>query len=169
MKTLPRWWREHFLVAEIGLAILVALGFMLWVENFHGSVVVEVMLRQNRGAIYGTMATIFGSLLGFVITTVSVILSFSASDRLAIVRESKHYTMLWKVFVSAIKVLGLTTLAALVGLLLDRDTTPNRLVFHAFVFLALLAALRLARCVWVLENVIAIVAAPPKGKSGGQA
>ncbi len=169
MSVFPQWWRERLLAAELVVAIIVSSSFVLWSEVFRGMEFTEQLLRGNRGAIYGTLASIFGSLLGFVITTVSIVIGFSASERLAVVRESRHYETLWKVFMSTIKVLGLATLAALGGLLFDRDNAPSRLVLYVCGFMIIIATLRLARCVWVLENVIELVTKSAKsGSSGGR-
>jgi hypothetical protein len=35
------------------------------------------ILDSQRGTVYGTLASIFGSLLGFVITTVSIVIAFA--------------------------------------------------------------------------------------------
>jgi hypothetical protein len=74
------------------------------------------ILDSQRGTVYGTLASIFGSLLGFVITTVSIVIAFATHERLAIVRASEHYPTLWKVFMSSIRVLGIATVVAFLGL-----------------------------------------------------
>jgi hypothetical protein len=164
MSVFPRWWREHFLYAELGVAVFASIAFITWVDLWRGDQLVFETLRGNRGAIYGALASIFGSLLGFAITAVSIVLGFSSSKRLAIVRESKHYSTLWKVFTAAIRTLGLATAVALVGLVIDRDNAPNRQILYLCVFASSLAALRLARCVWVLENIIGLITAPSKAR-----
>lgn len=169
MRWFPQWWREHFLGAEFGVALVATGGLVLWVEEYGGAEVVERLLRQNRGLVYGTLASIFGSLLGFVITTVSIVMAFSTSERLAPVRDSRHYPTLWRVFISTIRILGLAVLAALGGLLIDRDGAANRPVFYVCVLLSLLAAIRLGRCVWVLENMIDVVTGGVRRRKSGTA
>ena len=81
-------------------------------------------------------------------------------------RESKPYPTLWKVFTATIRTLGFATVVALFGLILDRDNHPMNPVLYLTVFASVLAALRLARCAWVLENVITLVAGVSKERTG---
>jgi hypothetical protein len=156
MNILPQWWRAHFLEAEFGLAVLITTIFIMWVEFISGHPASEILFA-DRSEIYNASAAIFGSLLGFIITAVSIVLGYISSDRLTIVRESKQYSTMWRVFTSAIKVLAIATVAALIGLLFDRDGAPVYVIFYFNIFAATLASLRLARCIWVLENIIHIV------------
>ena len=165
MSLLPKWWRTHFLNAELGLAILCGAIFVAWVSLCAGGAILEDTLKGNRGAVYGALASIFGSLLGFAITAVSIMVGFSTDDRLTVVRESKHYPTLWKVFTATIRTLGFATVAALFGLILDRDNHPMNAALYLTVFASLLAALRLARCAWVLENVITLVTGVSKTRT----
>lgn len=162
MKYLPQWWKTYFLQVEFGLALLITILFILWTEICGGRTIIEGFLSQNRSDVYSTLAAIFGSLLGFIITSVSIVLGYATSDRLAIVRESKHYSLMWQVFTVAIRVLALATISALIGLMIDRDSHPIYIIFYFNIFIAILAVFRLARCVWVLEEIIKIVTAPPK-------
>lgn len=166
MKLLPKWWRTHFLHVELGLALTCSVTFVAWAQLCGGGIIVEETLKANRGAVYGSLASIFGSLLGFAITAVSIVLGFSTTERLAVVRESKHYPTLWNVFTATIRTLGLATVVALLGLILDRDSSPMKGVLYLTVFTSVLAALRLGRCVWVLENVITLVTGHSKARPG---
>jgi hypothetical protein len=100
---------------------------------------------------------LFGSLLGFSITAVSIVLGYAASEKLLIVRKSKHYQDLWNVFKSAIRVLALATVVALLGLIFDKNDQPLNFLVYSNVFTVILSSFRVARCVWVLENIIMIV------------
>jgi hypothetical protein len=153
-----QWWKKNFLFAEMLLAIALALFFAAWVE-WRGSDIVDSTLKGNRGAVYGAIATIFGSLLGFVITSVSIVLSVSGDERLSLVRNSASYPVLWKVFTACIRSLSLATVVAMFGLILDRDGAPNHIVLYFCVGTGILAVFRIARCVWVLENIVKIVSA----------
>ncbi|HEY7974694.1 MAG TPA: hypothetical protein VID72_05075, partial [Ktedonobacterales bacterium] len=143
MSAVSRWWKIHFLEAELGLALLLAAGFALWDLGLGGERAVNALLAGNRAAIYGTLASICGSLLGFTIAAISIILGYASSERLAIVRDSKHYATLWRVFVAAMRGLALATLVALAGLIVDRDAAPVPLVLCLCVGALMLAILRL--------------------------
>jgi hypothetical protein len=163
---LPQWWRANFLRVELGVAFIVTIAFVLWVARYGGDRIVADVLHGNRSAIYGTLASIAGSLLGFAITAMAIILGFVPLERMAVVKESTHYNDLWQTFTSAIRALALATIATLLGLVLDRDASPLRWLVYLCVFAILLSLLRLARCVWVLEKVIRLVTLPSKARSG---
>ncbi len=157
MKKIVVFWDAHFLPSELILAGLLALCFGTWSEFVNNGEFVERFFSGSREVLYGALAALFGSLLGFAITAVSIILGYAANEKLEIVRESKHYVALWNTFNSAIRVLAMSTVFALVGLVADKDQSPINLLLYFNLFLVLLSFFRIARCVWILEYVIAIV------------
>lgn len=154
------WWRRHFLGAELALAVAVTAAAGLYLRLTGRGGAIDSVLFENRAATYGAIASVFGSLLGFVIATFAIVLGYSQHERLQAVRDSRHYQTLWRVFSHAVWALGLGTIAPIAALLFDRDARPlhwlGLLVFGA----ALLGLLRLVRCVWVLEHIVKIVTAP---------
>lgn len=162
MKILPKWWRRYFLLVELCLAVALTAAFVVWYNRFGGQAYLSSFLQGNRAAIYGTAASIFGSLLGFVITATSIVLGFSTSDRLKVIRESKQYKTLWQVFSATIWALALATITSFLSLIFDRDSHHVPFLFFAAVFGAALAFFRLLRTIWVLENVIALITMPAK-------
>ena len=162
MNALIRWWKVHFVGAELALAALVGVAFTVWVFALGGERPTNLLLAGNRAPIYGTLASIFGSLLGFTIAAVSIILGYASTDRMEIVRKSKPYATLWRVFVAAMRALAFVTVVALAGLIFDRDAAPAPVILCLCVGTLTLAMLRLARCLWVFEQVIHLVALPPK-------
>ena len=163
MKKLKILIDNNFLLISLLVSALATAALVIWSEKYHGKAVLFEVLKNNRSAVYGALATIFGSLLGFVITAVSVVVGFTASDRLTIVRESKHYPALWASFTHTIKVLGLATLTSLAALIVDRDNNPQCYMAYINCFTSILAVLLLCRSIWALENIVAIVAKPAKG------
>ena len=161
MSLISTWWEARFLRLELLLAYFITLLFLVWSELFGGKPVLAALLEQNRGPIYGTLASILGALLGFVITAVSIVLGYATSDRLAVVAQSRHYSTLWATFASAIRWLGFATATALIGLALDRDGTPRPFISYIMFFAFLIASLRIGRCAWILEHVVRLVTKPP--------
>lgn len=159
------FWRRHFLLAESALAVLLTLCFGVWFWRWSGETAICALLKNNRATLYGTLASIFGSLLGFVITATSIVLGFSASDRLAVVRESAQYPMLWKTLSSTIHALAFATVAALLCLIFDRDSAPVSYLVVSLVLATTFAVLRVGRTIWVLEHIIMLSTNQPK--SGG--
>ena len=74
------------MACEAGAALIVFLAFALWQQTAGGSAYVDTVLKGDRAVLYGTLAAIFGSLLGFVIATIAIVLTLTQSDRFAILR-----------------------------------------------------------------------------------
>lgn len=160
MIRLPLFWRRHFLVVEGALVIAATIGFGIWYFGFNGAAATNAILKDNRATLYGTMASIFGSLLGFAITATSIVLGFSGSERLGVVRASAQYPMLWKTFSATIRALALGTIVALLCLLVDRNSDPVRWLIVPLIFSVLLSVFRVARTIWVLEHIISLLTKP---------
>jgi len=157
MKILPNWWCEKFLIIELFVVLLLTVCFVFWYYQLNGSNELKPFLDGNRTAIYSTLATIFGSLLGFVITATSIIIGFSASEKLSIVKNSKHYKTLWKVFSSTIRALSFAVVIAFLSLILDRDNRPCSILLFFMFFTLFFSLVRIWRTIWVLENIIEII------------
>jgi hypothetical protein len=154
------FWGLHFLGCEVVLGLCLTLAFAGWVEWAHGTRSVNNVLSGQRSAVYGTVASLDGALLGFIIATAAIVLSFAPSDRFTLLRGSPHYKTLWRTFTSTIRFLGVATLLALAALLGDQDARPNRLFVILCAGSTLLAVLRVARSAWILEKTIKVVTAP---------
>jgi hypothetical protein len=148
------WWRRNFMPAELGVAIAAAVAFAVWSEALGGYSEITDTLQGNRAQLYAALASVWGALLGFAITAVSVVLGYSSSERLTLMRRSRHYPKMWKVFFSAIAALAIATAVALLGLLADRDTDPASAILYLNGFTTAFAAIRLYRVVWILEQTV---------------
>lgn len=159
-----KFWKLNFHWLEPLLVGCVAVAIALWIERAERGCEVECLLRGNRAPIYGALASVFGALLGFVLTAVSIILGFSALPQLAIVRESKHYPTLYRAFILTTWVLGAACLAAIVALIGDRDERPWRWGFYAAATMGLAASACVVRSVWLLEQIVLIASRSPVAK-----
>jgi hypothetical protein len=161
-----KFYREHFLAGDAAIAVVLSCAVLAWMIKFCGIATVDCILAGNRSAVYGALSTIFGSLLGFAITAVSIIVGVWGLDRLTILRESKHAGDLWRIFTSTTRWLGLATVLSLAGLIGDRDAEPVHSILYATVVVTAIAVTRLGRSIWSLENIVRILAAPkpkPRG------
>lgn len=149
-------WRVRFLLYEGLLSQLLALAFV-GLDRYCISAEVSALLLGNRAAFYGTLASIAGSLLGFVITAVSILLAFDSAPSLKLLRDSEHYGMLWSTYKSGIRAMAVATVVSVAALVLDRDDSPSRASLYLVVAAVSFAVVRLARCLWILEKVIDIV------------
>lgn len=130
-------------------------AFAFWLYQSDGLGTVRDVLQGNRAPVYGTLASIFGSLLGFVIAAIAIVLGYADSGRLTFLRESRTLTDLWRVFSSNIWWLAAATLVSLLALMFDRETSPTggpQIVVGFFVLL--MATGTVGRSVWTLEKLI---------------
>ncbi len=154
---IKNWYNRNFIVLEFLLAIAAALVFTVWVEKIAGREVMYGLLLGIRKELYATIASVSGALLGFIITSVSIVIVFVQSEKLELLRKSKHYPTLYRVFTVAIRYLGFTVAVSLMGLFVDKDNHPQAWAIYLILLGALLSVIGMARCVWVLENLISMV------------
>jgi hypothetical protein len=148
---------------ESAIATVAWVVLAVWTERLHGLHHVESLLEGIRAAVYGALAAIDATLLGFIIATAAIVLGFADSERFVLLRESKQYATLWRVFTSTIRVLAVATLASLAALFLDKENPHTSA--PAMLVCALLLALtivKVARSIWAFEQVILIATARPE-------
>ena len=148
------WVQKHFLGVEVSVIVLVTAA----------SVVVAYRcprlfsyLPTERSALYSTLASIFGALLGFVIAAIAIVLTLAPDPRLDLVTRSPHYATLWRIFFSATRALGLATVACVAGLVFDRSSIPPLWLVAVVIFSTLWSSLRVWRCIWALEKLVKII------------
>jgi len=155
------WWRKHSKYTDFGLSVVLVILLIVWAETLSGNKTLAEILKGNRGYVYGSFATIAASLLGFIITAMSIILTQFESDRLKMLREDRDATkQMWDIFHSTTRTLGISALASLAALIVDTDSFPLRLLLYASVWTSALAALRVVRCIQILELIVAIFSKP---------
>jgi len=155
--TLINWYNRNFILFEFCLVLVLSSGFVIWGEVFSGSTSINNWLFGIRKELYSTIASISGALLGFIITSISIVIIFVESDKLELLRKSKNYETLYRVFIAAIKYLAFTTLIAIIGLVADKDLSPHNWIMYLVFFGVLLSIFSLGRCIWVIEKLISII------------
>ena len=166
MRAFFRYWGNHFLWMDSISVLLLTSGLAIWLgvaDDSHGYI--KDLLAQNRSGLYRTVATISGTMTGFTIGVASVITTVTSSERFRLLRGSRYYGEIWKTFTQTAKLLGLLTVVALVGLLVDKETSPTTWMAVPLFLSGLLAVARLARAIWVLEMITKIVSSPPPNES----
>lgn len=151
-----KWWEKNFLFNELTLSIIIVVTAWVIVNHFGLVNTICSILNNSRLQLYGTIASVTGALLGFIIAGMSILLTMGESESLNILRKSKHYFLIFKVYLSCSKYLALTTILAIVGLIVDKDGAPI-IWFTALVCWALLISIfRLLRCMWILEKMVGL-------------
>jgi len=155
-------YKRHFLLAELIISIFFTIGIMVLVHFLWSHELLKSWIITNRNTIYPLIATIGGTLLGFVITGVSIILAFSESEKLRLLKRSKQYKTIFTIYFSTIKYLAITTIIAIIGLVVNDDFSVIIFYFSIVIFYLLLwsvtiSALRIWRCLWVLQSIVEII------------
>jgi hypothetical protein len=162
VKKIGEWWGRHFLLLEFLVAVLATAAFAWRTRPCDGCDGLE-FLKGGRGNLYGTLASVAGSLFGFVMAAMSIVIPAVAHPRMRLVRESGQIETLWRVFRQAITWLGLTTALALVAMVVDRDDSPSRLLVIACMLGATVSFARSWRVAWALVHVVRVTSKePPK-------
>lgn len=167
MKGLREAWAANFLWCEFGVGIVAVAALVVWSELLGGSAHLDHFLNEHGETLYIVLAPIAAAMLGFILAAAAIVVTSAPAERMEILRGSKHYPKLWATFRSALRYLGLATIASLVGLVISGQT-PSRLAFYVVAGLSGLAALRTARCIWAMNWMIHIFTAPSPSANAEQ-
>ncbi len=173
MTRLNAWRKAHPLAGDT-IATIVIVAAVAGIGRLRGQTdELLAVLNGSRSASYSAVASISGSLLGFVITSVSIIAAFGAMPKFEILRKSPQYAAIFGIFFDSIYWLASTTILALFGLVFDTDRAPMAILTCAALLVFSITAARVWRCVWILQKLAKVLAQPipetqPFPQSGGQ-
>ena len=157
MTRLREAYEAHFLAFDVAIPVLVALAVLVGFRCAVGDEGIQQLVAGNRATVYGTIAAVAGSLLGFTITLIPITHAILSMPALRIVRESRYAPDLFIGTLHAVMALGVLCVIALVAMVVDRDASPQvALQYLAFV-LVLAAAWKLAaavRLMWLTLGVL---------------
>ena len=152
------WVEGHLGVFPIYVAGAVTAGAMLWSHISDGQLRgLQEVLGPDAVMILATISTLAGSLLGFILASISVLLVITASPRLGRVTSSSAYKHLWRLFFAATVSLGLLTILTLTLMVVASPARPlTALLSWSVLFVAVDAAVRVGVCIWILATLVAI-------------
>lgn len=154
-KFLPGYGR-HFLWYELGVSIIgIAITYLV-VGRVVSQNSLHEFLGSSRQILYSSIAVIAGALLGFVIAGVTVLLVLPENRLLNAIKKTTAYSQVHAIFFSTLKMLAITTVVSLAALFVDTMEHPHVIMFYVVLWGLVISTLRIGRCVWVLENLIAI-------------
>lgn len=144
-------YEAHFLCCDLIVSVILAVVLAYLYESFRAEGFLEAVASPE---LYGTIATIAGTLLGFVVTGLAVILSVGDSPALRVLRRSKRYPEVYSVFFGAGCCFAILMLLALTGMVLERSGPVAGWIPYMVTWGVLLCLFRLGRCFWVLHWVV---------------
>lgn len=156
MKKILDIYDKRFLLVEFVLSIVLTVAFLWLINKYDLQDDVMNILNGSRSSLYGAIAGVAGSLLGFVITGLSILLVTGNSEGMRALRASMHYHQIFKVFLNTSKYLGLLVVLSLISLIIDRDNSPVLQMNLVVLWGVVIVTFRILRCLWVLENIIRI-------------
>ena len=154
--SLKQLWERDFLIFEFFLSVLLTGIIVIVVYYFSLYCNIVQALDGIRASFYGTIAQIEGALLGFVIAGVSILLTMSESPAMKILKTSPYFRIIYDVFTNSAKYFAISTVTPLVAMLFDKDQAPNLYFTYLVVWCVIISILRLARCLWILNEIIEI-------------
>ena len=161
---MQRHYEQNFQTYDLFLSLLSTAVIAIVLDKYWGRDQILQLLAVNRTGIYTSIAQISGSLLGFIIATVTIILGIGEIPGMEILRTSKHFGTLFSVYFNAIRVLALTTVWALVSLVFDTQSDPKPIMTCVVLWTVILSIRYVQRCVWILKRLIMLAIKAPSGK-----
>lgn len=149
-------YRSHFLGFELILSFIVISFITYFIYRFWGFCLLQSYLDGIRDVLYGTLATLSGALLGFVITGLSVLLTTYSTEQMKRLKKSKHYKTIFTIFFSTSKFSGILFIVSLLSLVFDKDSEPLLMLPFLTLWALIIVAFRVLRCLWVLEKIISL-------------
>lgn len=155
-RKLQHMWVRHRWV-DAGVALLVVAAWLFAGRREWIPVAFEDIAAPQRQAAYQIVATIAGTMAGFTLTSVSVLVNLlrtpmSALDRLLPVEDKGR---VGEVVIGVLPSLAVLFASALIGVLGDSSTPHGHWWIQAFLGVALvMSLLALARVVWVLRRLL---------------
>jgi hypothetical protein len=147
-------YKRHFLEAELLISVAVALIIIFYTRSIWSNSDTTSWISANKKEIYPLIASIGGTLLGFVITGVSIIIAFSESEKLRLLKESTQYKTIYDIYFSTIRYLAIATVTPIIGMIVNNGAIY---ILYFLIWSIIISSLRIWRCIWVLENIVEII------------
>jgi len=149
------FWKRNFMNVELGISIIISIIILLLLPFLVAPTPMETWILSIKNSLYPVVATISGTLVGFVITGVSILVAFSESDKLRLLKKTKQFKNIFRVYFRALYYLAITTLISILGIVMDSNFIIP--LFWLLVISSAISVFGLYRCIWVLERVVGIV------------
>lgn len=172
MTTTRRWllrqWVNHPILDVV--AAMVCIGVLLCLRSQVS--LVRGLAPDTRRALYQTAATLSGTLLGLVLTSISILNTLLRADLEQLTEgrmKPRTQRRAGSLFFSAVRALGVALLVYLALLILDTKPGPpptaarlgGQLAQALALAIALLLVSRVSRVVWVLSRLLHVSAGAP--------
>jgi hypothetical protein len=157
---LPKVYKEYFLHFETLISIVLTIAlYVIFSKNLTPDQF-TTLLTDVQSKVYPVTSIGAITLLGFIITGISILITFTETPSLKPLKTSRQYPTLFKIYFSAIRHLGVLTFLSILGILVNQKDVAL-LIFYLVILFIFTSTLRIWRCLWVLEQFIQIIQIPP--------
>lgn len=149
-------YERHFLGYDFLLAIILLMIF-IWSINAKVINFDDFFLKDSRQKLYSSITSISGSLVGFIIASLAILVAFPENDSLKKLKISKRYSDIFVTFISTCKYLTVSLFLSMGTSILDKNTIISNcslIFFYANIFSIIISTFRIFRCIWILENLL---------------
>jgi hypothetical protein len=157
-RSLVQRWAESFLFYELLACWLCTAALVVLSETILGPRDLNSYLDAHRYNVFTALSAVFGALLGLVIAASALVLDRLAEGRLHLVQQSRHVHALPAIFKSAMVALAAATLFSIILLVPTGSAMVDRVLAYVWLLFVLLVAVRLARVIWLVGELMEIVA-----------
>lgn len=154
MINIRKEYKRRFLKFDLAISIVMSIIIIILYIKIVTIEALADWISINKANIYGLIATIGGTLLGFVITGASIIVAFSESEKLELLKKSKQYNTIFEIYFSTIRYLAIATIIAILGIIIN---SYSAIILYVLTWAIIISVMRLYRCLWILEKIVKII------------
>ena len=151
---MKKFYRRYFLEIEGTIFWILPILIYLFIKFLKLDALLTYLVSHSSASFYSLIATISGTLLGLIIASVAILISAHESEKLSLLRKSKRYPDIYKLFFRTIEILGITTLVSIIASFLE---ISSPLFFIFLVGFISLTVYLIYRCVWILKKIVGIL------------
>ena len=152
MKKLILFVKYHFLGFDLFGSILATIFGLVLAKEFGVDII--PYLLQHVSEINSLLINASLSLFGFLITGISILIVFLSDNRLSRLQATSHPKTIMMIYFSAIRWMAVLAIVAIVGM---SPVCLHVAYSYILITLTVINIARVARCVWIIEKLAAIL------------
>ncbi len=136
-------------IAAVAFAVLATLWIDQWVRPLLAG-----RIGSSPGEIFGAMLGLHGTLLGFVLAALTIVLGYLNRKQFRSLRDSKQIPNLARIYMASIRTHGIGVVLALLGVVYQTGGRFQAFLAWGTLLVAILAAVRLMRVLWATSLIV---------------
>lgn len=148
--------RSSFWVAVaiflVGGAGLIQLALIPVVTN-----AINATLEERRNGIYPTIIGVEGTILGFVLAALTIVLGYSQKGRFKLLHASRHWRAVFLSYTNTLRWTSVAIIVAILALIFDQDRSPSPRFAILFCWSVIFTSYFVGRMLWVTEQIVNLI------------